>query len=52
MLHGAHHADTATIQAHAAMLAERLASWPQWPEIAELEPVPDCTVPADARPQD
>lgn len=52
VLHGAHHADTATIQAHAAMLAERLASWPQWPEIAELEPVPDCTVPADARPQD
>ena len=52
VLHGAHHADTATIQAHAAMLAERLASWPQWPEIAELDPVPDCTVPADARPQD
>ena len=52
VLHGAHHADTATIQAHAAMLAERLASWPQWPEIAELDPVPDCAVPADARPQD
>ena len=52
VLHGAHHADTATVQAHAAMLAERLASWPQWPEIAELDPVPDCAVPADARPQD
>jgi glutathione-regulated potassium-efflux system ancillary protein KefF len=52
VLHGAHHADTATIQAHATMLAERLASWPRWPEIAELDPVPDCTVPADARPQD
>ena len=52
VLHGAHHADPATIQAHAAMLAERLMNWPQWPEIAELEPVPDCTVPADARPQD
>jgi len=52
VLHGAHYADPATVQAHAAMLAERLASWPQWPEIADLEPVPDCTVPADARPRD
>ncbi len=52
VLHGAHRADTATIQAHAAMLAERLASWPQWSEIADLDPAPDCAVPADARPQD
>jgi hypothetical protein len=33
------------------MLAERLRQWPDWPEIAELEAPPDCSVPADARPE-
>jgi glutathione-regulated potassium-efflux system ancillary protein KefF len=40
------------LQTHAAVLQDRLNTWPNWPEIAELEPAPDCAVPADARPQD
>lgn len=52
VLHGAHRADEATLRAHADVLVDRLQTWPAWPEIDELEPAPDCTVPADARPQD
>jgi len=52
VLHGAHHADAATLKDHAGMLQDRLNTWPDWPEIAELDPAPDCAVPADARPQD
>lgn len=50
VLHGAHRLDEAALQAHVRVFAERLASWPAWPEIAEMEPAPDCAVPADARP--
>jgi glutathione-regulated potassium-efflux system ancillary protein KefF len=50
VLHGAHRADDATLDAHAALFIERLLSHPRWPELDELEPAPECTVPADARP--
>ena len=50
VLHGAHLADTSALAAHAALFAGRLASWPDWPEIAEMDPTPICDVPADARP--
>jgi glutathione-regulated potassium-efflux system ancillary protein KefF len=50
VLHGAHRADDATLDAHAAYFIERLLSHPRWPELDELEPAPECTVPADARP--
>ena len=50
VLHGAHRASDAEIDAHAALLVERLRSYPQWPEIAEMDPAPECAVPADARP--
>ncbi len=52
VLHGAHRTDDHALQAHADVLVDRLRTWPHWPEIAQLEPLPDCTVPADARPQD
>lgn len=52
VLHGAHRADDGLIDEHAALFAQRLQSWPQWDEIAEIDPVPQCAVPADARPQD
>ncbi len=52
VLHGAHRADEATLAAHASLLGQRLASWPDWPEIAQMEPAPVCEVPADARPAD
>jgi glutathione-regulated potassium-efflux system ancillary protein KefF len=51
VLYGAHRVDDTALNAHARMFAERLAQWPDWPEIAEMEPAPDCTVPADARPE-
>lgn len=50
VLHGAHRASEETLAAHAGLFAQRLASWPDWSEIAEMEPVPLCDVPADARP--
>lgn len=50
VLHGAHHVDDATLDAHAALFLQRLLSHPDWPEIAEMEPAPVCEVPADERP--
>ncbi|MBU6258880.1 MAG: NAD(P)H-dependent oxidoreductase [Burkholderiales bacterium] len=50
VLHGAHRMAAPAIEAHAALFAQRLGSWPDWPEIAQLEAAPDCSVPADARP--
>ena len=52
VLHGAHRASDDDIDAHARTYAERLASWPDWPEIAELAPcTPPTLSPAD-RPRD
>jgi glutathione-regulated potassium-efflux system ancillary protein KefF len=51
LLHGAHRIDDGELAAHVQTYAQRLTSYPGWPEIAELEPSPDCTVPADARPE-
>lgn len=51
-LHGAHRVEDETLAEHAGLFAQRLASWPDWPEIDAMEPAPDCAVPADARPQD
>ena len=39
-----------THETHAETYAQRLASYPDWPEIAELPPCPTCEVPTDARP--
>jgi glutathione-regulated potassium-efflux system ancillary protein KefF len=50
VLHGAHRAGAPELQAHAAVFADRLARYPDWPEIAELEPDLECAVPADERP--
>ena len=50
VLHGAHRADPDTLARHAELFAQRLSSWPHWPEIAQMEPAPRCDVPADARP--
>jgi glutathione-regulated potassium-efflux system ancillary protein KefF len=52
VLHGAHRVGTAELDAHAAMLTERLASYPEWPELEELETCVACEVPRSARPQD
>ncbi len=50
VLHGAHRVDDATLAAHAAVFADKLRSWPAWPEIDEMDPTPLCDVPGDARP--
>jgi glutathione-regulated potassium-efflux system ancillary protein KefF len=52
LLHGAHKVSDADLAAHAALLVQRLRLWPHWPEIAQMEPTPDCAVPADARPRE
>lgn len=50
VLHGAHRVDDAELAAHTAVFSERLASYPAWPEIADLAPLPECSVPAEDRP--
>jgi len=52
VLHGAHRVGADELDAHAAMLAERLASYPDWPELEELESCVACVVPSSARPQE
>ena len=51
VLHGAHHVDDAELEAHAALYTGRLRSHPDWPELADLQPLPTCDVPAEARPE-
>ena len=50
VLHGAHRADEPAIAEHARVFAERLASWPDWPELAGADDGPDCEVDAVDRP--
>ncbi len=50
MLHGAHKASEAEIRAHADVYAQRLASHPDWPEIADYPEGVACEVPLTARP--
>lgn len=50
VLHGAHRVGEADLDEHAGTYAQRLASYPDWPELAELDDCPACAVPADERP--
>jgi glutathione-regulated potassium-efflux system ancillary protein KefF len=50
VLHGAHAIDATALEAHAEVYAQRLASWPDWPEIADLPECPACDTPAQDRP--
>ena len=52
VLHGAHRSSADEIAAHAALFADRLRSYPAWPELADQDACPLCEVPADARPAD
>jgi glutathione-regulated potassium-efflux system ancillary protein KefF len=51
VLHGAHRADAAAVEAHARLFVEHLLSYPDWPELESLEACEIREVPADARPQ-
>jgi len=50
VLHGAHAVDDASLRAHVDVFAERLASYPDWPEIEDLV-CPGCDVPDTDRPR-
>ena len=52
MLHGAHHVTRHELDAHAQTLAQRLHTYPAWPELEELEACVACEVPFTARPQE
>jgi glutathione-regulated potassium-efflux system ancillary protein KefF len=49
LLHGAHRVSDAQVAEHAGLYAQRLRSWPHWPELDGLEPIA-CDVPELARP--
>lgn len=51
VLHGAQRAPADVIQAHRDVWLDRLRTWPDWPEIADMA-CAVCDVPADARPVD
>jgi glutathione-regulated potassium-efflux system ancillary protein KefF len=50
VLHGAHQISSTALADHAALFAQRLSTWPQWPELDCLEADLDCQVPLGARP--
>ena len=50
LLHGAHRASPAEIDAHVAMFRQRLQTYPDWPEMDEVLDCPTCEVPAFDRP--
>jgi glutathione-regulated potassium-efflux system ancillary protein KefF len=52
VLHGAHRASDAALDSHAETYAQRLADYPDWPEIALVGECVECEVPPTARPAD
>ena len=50
MLHGAHRVSDAELEAHAQVYAQRLTTYPDWPELADVPQCPSCEVPAGERP--
>ncbi len=52
ILHGAHNASDVGLAAHTETYAQRLASYPAWPEIDQVEDCAECAVPPSARPVD
>jgi glutathione-regulated potassium-efflux system ancillary protein KefF len=50
LLHGAHRASEEEVASHVAVFRDRLQSYPQWPELADLEACPACEVPPVDRP--
>ncbi len=52
MLHGAHRVTREEVAEHARLYGEHLASYPDWPELADLAECVACEVPMTARPVD
>jgi glutathione-regulated potassium-efflux system ancillary protein KefF len=50
MIHGAHKRSVDEMNADATVFADRLTTWPQWPELEDLPACAACVVPAEERP--
>ena len=50
VLHGAHSISEAEVEQHVDVFAQRLQSYPEWPELADMEMCPGCVVPMADRP--
>jgi glutathione-regulated potassium-efflux system ancillary protein KefF len=50
LLHGAHRATEEAVAQHVEVFAERLRSYPDWPEMDDLPACPACDVPMTDRP--
>lgn len=50
VLHGAHAVSDEALAAHASTFVKRLACYPQWPELSELDSCPACPIPQQDRP--
>jgi len=50
ILYGARGAEASVLTEHTRTFAQRLASYPDWPEMADLDACPTCTVPERDRP--
>jgi glutathione-regulated potassium-efflux system ancillary protein KefF len=50
LLHGAHRADESELDAHAEIFRKRLLTYPDWPEMDQVEVCPACEVPEFDRP--
>ena len=51
VLHGAHSVDSAEVAQHVAVFQNRLQTYPQWPELKDMDICPACDVPAADRPE-
>lgn len=51
LLHGAHRASREEVAAHAAVYLDKLASYPDWPELEDMEACPECVLPERDRPE-
>lgn len=50
VLHGAHVISRDEVAAHVDVFSQRLQTYPDWPELQDLEQCPNCVVPIDDRP--
>jgi glutathione-regulated potassium-efflux system ancillary protein KefF len=50
VLHGAHSVDRQAVTDHIATFSQRLQSYPDWPELEDLEQCAACVVPLKDRP--
>jgi glutathione-regulated potassium-efflux system ancillary protein KefF len=51
LLHGAHRANEQIVAEHVEVFAQRLRSYPNWPELDALGECPACVVPVTDRPE-